>query len=68
MNPSSGVSRGGAGCGCAAGGPCCPGGGAGGWACAATHVAAINNHPRGEIKEAPTYAAGSELAALSAKS
>ena len=53
MNSSSGVSPGGAGVpaagGVAAGGV---GGGVGGWACAAAaHVTAINNHPRGEIKD-----------------
>jgi hypothetical protein len=51
MNPSSGVSPGVAGvpAGCVAGGF---GRGVGGWACAAAaHVTAINNHPRGEIKD-----------------
>jgi hypothetical protein len=54
MNSSSGVSPGVAGvpAGCVAGGF---GGGVGGWACAAAaHVTAINNHPRGEIKDDST--------------
>jgi hypothetical protein len=53
MNPSSVALPGGvfAGCGVATG---CFGGGVGGWACAAAHVTANNNHARGEINDDST--------------